>query len=235
MRRALVLVALAGAVVLAAGAGEAGATGECRGLRVCVPIAGPWVVLPHGSRVPRATVEYQLSCPRRFVVGGLDAELSDRAVEVAFLGTLGSPVNPGITTARAVVFAGRYVGSSGRTTSFRPYIGCIPATGGGRRVPTSASRVYPPGRPTIRRVRTVRLKPGGLRVEQGCTAGERLVAASHAVAFYTSVPPSRVLAASVTARRAVRKGRIVVSGHAGPLTRRVHAELQVSALCAGGE
>jgi hypothetical protein len=202
---------------------------------VCVPVAGPWVVLPPGLRVPRAAVEYQLACPRRYVVGGLDAELSDQAIDVAFLGTLGSPVNPGISTARTVVVVGRYVGSAERTPSFRPHIGCIPATGGGPRVPTSASRVYPPGRPTVRRVRTIRLTPGPLRVAYRCAAGERLVAGSHAVGFYTSGPPARGLARSVSVVHIVRNGRVIVSGHVGAAVRRVRAVVQVHAVCAGGE
>lgn len=236
MRRALALAVVASAVVLAAGAGPAGATNECRGLMVCVPVAGPWVMLPKDRRVPRASVEYELSCPRRYVVGGLDAELSDRAIDVSFLGTLGSPVNPGITTSRAAVVVGRYVGLSSRTRpSFRPHIGCIPAAGGGRRIPTSIARVFPPRRPTVRRVRTIRLKPGSVRIVHGCAAGERLVGASHAIGFYTSAPPGRRLAASVSTARRVRDGRIIVAGRAEGLVRGIRAVLQVSALCAGGE
>ena len=91
MRR-LVLVAAAAAAAIAATAPAASATNECRGFDVCVPVAGPWVVAPAG-----AAVEYQLACPRRFVVGGLDAELSSRAVDIVFLGNLGSPISPGDT------------------------------------------------------------------------------------------------------------------------------------------
>jgi hypothetical protein len=201
---------------------------------VCVPVAGPWVVLPRGLDVPRARVEYQLACPRRYVVGGLDAELSDQAIDVGFLGTLGSPVNPGISTARTVVVVGRYVGSAARTTSFRPHIGCIPAAGGGPRVPTSVSRVYPPGRPTVVRARTIRLRPGALRVAQGCAPGERLVAASHAVGFYTPGPPAPSLARSVSAGHVMRNGQVIVSGRAGAAMQSVRAVVQVQAVCAGG-
>ena len=48
--------------------------------------------------------EFQLDCPKRFIVGGLDAELSIRAIEIGFVGGLGSPVNPGITTTGSAVF-----------------------------------------------------------------------------------------------------------------------------------
>src|SRR5581483_5204528 len=103
LARTLALPAFAGAV-LAAGASPAQATSECRALPVCVPVSGPWVVVPAGRGAPRPRVEYQLSCPRGYVVGGLDAELSDPAIDIAFLATLGSPVNPGISTSRAAVF-----------------------------------------------------------------------------------------------------------------------------------
>jgi hypothetical protein len=235
MRRLLGVLVVGCAAALAGGAGPAGATRECSGFMVCVPVAGPWVMLPPDRRAPRAPVEYRLSCPRHYVVGGLDAELSDRGIDIGFVGALGSPVNPGITTSRAVVFVGRYVGSSARATSFRPHIGCIPAAGGGGRVPTVASRVFPPGQPTVRRVRTVRFRPGPLRVVQACAAGERLVAASHAVGFFTAAPPSQRLAGSVSTAHVVRGGRVIVSGHAGGLVRGLRAVVQVSAVCAGGE
>ncbi|MGH3133508.1 MAG: hypothetical protein ACRDNY_07180, partial [Gaiellaceae bacterium] len=125
---------------------------ECDGLQVCIPIAGPWVVVPVGEGAPRPGVDFQLTCPPRYVVGGLDAELSERAIDVSFSGRLGSPVNPGITTSRSAVFTGSYVGESPRSPTFKPYVGCMPAAGGGPRVPTSLS-VVPPGSPTVRRVK----------------------------------------------------------------------------------
>ena len=88
MRRAIVLLACAATVL--AGAGEARATNECRGLMVCVPVAGPWVIVPATRHV-----QYQVACPRSYIIGGLDAELSHRAIDVTFPGRLGSPVNPG--------------------------------------------------------------------------------------------------------------------------------------------
>lgn len=227
------LVTLAGAA-LAAGVAPAWATNECRGLMVCVPVAGPWVVVPTGGAVPRPRVEFQLSCPPRFVVGGLDAELSDRAIDLGFLGALGAPVNPGITTARAAVFVASYAGASARAPSFRPHIGCMPASGGGGRVPTAAA-VFPPGQPTTRRVRTVTLRPGHRqRVGQGCAAGERLVGASHALGFYTSAPPGEALTSSVTAAQAVSGGRVTVTVRSGAALNGVRAVVQVDAVCAGG-
>lgn len=232
--RLLALAVTTFAAALAAGVGPAGATNECRGLMVCVPVAGPWVAVPVGGGALRPTVEYQLSCPRGYVVGGLDAELSDRGVDVAFLGRLGSPVNPGITTSRAVVFAGRSTGPPQRVASFRPHIGCVPATGGGGRIPTAVTRVFPPGQPTVRRVRTVRIAPGSSRVVQACRRGERLVGAAHAVGFYTGSPPGRDLVRSVSSARSAQAARVVVSVRAGSSVKRVRTVLQVGAVCAGG-
>ena len=96
--RALIAVGVACAAVLVFGVAPAGATRECEGLTVCVPKVGPWVVVPTSGEVPRRQVEYLLSCPKGYVVGGLDAELSQRGIDVTFIGTLGSPVNPGVSS-----------------------------------------------------------------------------------------------------------------------------------------
>ena len=232
MRRLLTLSSIVVAVAaLTVGAAPVGAANECDGLMVCVPVAGPWVVVPTGGSVPRPRTEYQLTCPRRYVVGGLDAKLSHRAIDVGFLGTLGSPVNPGITTSRSAVFFGSFVGRSARAPSFRPHIGCMPAAGGGVRVPTAVA-AFPPGRPTTRRVRTVRVRPGSATVVQACRAGERLVGASHAVGFFTRRPPSESLAASVSATQAVRDGRVVVTVRGDAELGSVRAVVQVHAVCA---
>jgi hypothetical protein len=232
VRRPLAL-AVAAAAALGVGVPAAGATNECRGLIVCVPVRGPWVVVPTGQSVPRPSVEYQLSCPRGFIVGGLDAELSHRGIDVNFLGRLGSPVTPGVSTARAVVFVGSYVGAGARAPTFRPHIGCIPASGGGR-IPTALD-VVAPGRPIARRVATLRLRAGRAQsLRRGCGRGERLVGASHAVGFYTRRAPDERLVASVTARRRVVRDAVVVSTRAGEALRGVRAVVQVSALCAGG-
>lgn len=221
---ALVLVAALVAAVPAVGAKE------CDGLQVCVPVAGPWVVVPVSRSAQRPKVEYQLSCPRRHTAGGLDAELSQRAIDLHFLGTLGSPVNPGISTAQAVVFVGSYVGENPRGPTFKPYVGCIPSAGGGGRVPTSV-RSFPPGQPTTRRVRNVRVGPGTATVAQGCRRGERLVGAAHAFAFDTRTAPSRSLVSSVSGRRSIRAGRVVVRVTGDAEVQGARALVQVQAVC----
>lgn len=227
MRRAAVLVAL-GAALLAAGTRSAvAATNECRGFLACVPVAGPWVVVPMARSVPRPQVQYQLACPPGFVVGGVDAELTDRAIDVSIVGASGSPVSPGVTTSRTVVFVASYVGSGRPTASFRPHAGCVPSTGGGRRTPTAF--VVPPGQPTLRRVRTVRVQ-SATTVAVSCQAGERLVAAYSARGFFTPAPPTAALVAGLSTRQRVRGNRVAVSVHARP----GRGVVQVAAVCAGG-
>jgi hypothetical protein len=235
VKRMLLLVVVAAATALGVGGEEARATNECRGLVVCVRVAGPWVIVPPGRRAPRPQVEYQLSCPRGFVVGGLDAELSDRAIDIWFPGKLGSPVGPGTTTTRAAVFTATYAGSGSSATSFRPHLGCLPSSGGGNGpVPFRVAAPVPPGDPTVRRTRNVRLSPGTTVVRQACGRGELLVSGWHAVGFYGSRPPAAALAASVSTTRLLRGGRVSVAARVGLAVREVRAVLQVGAVCGGG-
>ena len=158
MKRALLVLAIAAAVA-GFGPSTASAGTECEGLIVCIPVKGPWVQVPGGG----TPTYYQLSCPGRGqVIGGLDA---DRAgpLELSFLGTLGGPVGPGVTTNRSAVFVARTTRS---LASFRPLLGCIPASGGGGRARTSyepkrkltAAAPGPVVDATIRRVKNLRLK-----------------------------------------------------------------------------
>ena len=222
--------------VLAAGvsAPTAAATNECRGLLVCVHVAGPWVVVPVGNSVPRPHVEYQMTCPRGYVVGGMDAELTNRAIDVSFIGSTGSPVAPGIATSRTVVFVATYVGNARTTLTFRPHVGCVPATGGGARTPTAVSAVVPPGKPTTRRVRTVRVTPTVRTIVQRCLGNERLVDASYARAFFTKKPPSAALVNTVSVTHAVSGGRVNAVVRGDDAVSSVRAVVQLSAICAGG-
>jgi hypothetical protein len=221
VRRLLLLLAVV-AVACGVAASPAGATNECKGLQVCVPITGPWVLAAPGQ------IEFQMSCPKRFIVGGLDAELSSRGIDVGFVGSLGSPVNPGITTSQQVVFLGRLVRGRDPAPFFRPHIGCVPASGGGQRVPT-AFRPVPPGKPTVREVSQVVVRPGGVRRFAGrCAKNERLVAATHAVGFAGDTPPSVAAARSVHVAQHVAAGRVALTIRAAP---GVRAIVQLDLLC----
>jgi hypothetical protein len=226
---------LACAAVLAVGSASAGATNECRGLQVCVRVAGPWVIVPAARSAPRPHVEFQLSCPRGFIVGGLDAELSDRAIDITFVAKLGSPVGPGVSTSRAAVFVATYAGTGTSATSFRPHLGCLPAAGGGSGpVPYRVAAAFPPGEPTVRRLRSVALRQGTIHASQSCSKGELLVSGWHAVGLYTAKAPTSALAASVATSRSLRGGRVSVVARVGLGARGVRGILQVGAVCGGG-
>jgi hypothetical protein len=224
----LALVAAAAAVVAAIAASAGRGADECRGLMACIPVAGPWVVVPPGGQ--GSTAEWELKCPQG-VVAGLDARVSERAVGVEFPGRLGSPVNPGITTTNTAVFTGTYAGTARRRTSFRPFIGCI--RGGGQRTRTSAFAALPPGEPVTTRVKTLRVIFGELtRGTHGCRRGERLLGARYAVGLYTGDAPPVGRLASVRVVQAVRSGRILVSATRSNLAPNIRAEVQVHAECA---
>ncbi len=234
MKRLVVAAAFLAAAA-GMGASPAHATSECRGLQVCVRVAGPWVVVPAAVAASRPRVDFQLSCPRGYVIGGLDAELSDRAIDIDFLGKLGSPVNPGVTTARSALFRATYTGSSPRGPSFRPHLGCLPASGGGSGpVPFRVAAAFPPGEPTVTRVRTLRLRPGVVRAAAACAAGERLISGWHAVAFYTQSAPAEALIQSVSATRSVQGRRVGVRVRSTAAVQGVRAVVQVGAVCGGG-
>ena len=211
----LVLVALLAAAVVAP---AAHATNECRGLMVCVPVTGPWVVTPSVSRV-----EYDLACPKNYIVAGLDAEVTSRGIDVGFVGALGSPVNPGITTQRDAVFIGRVVRGSPLGATFRPHVGCVPAQGGGR-APTVHDALAP-GKPVDRQVIEVPALHSR-SVHARCPKGERVSDATYAVAFYGPTPPTAAAARSVRVAQTLRNGtvRLAIRSH-------VNAVVQLDLLC----
>jgi hypothetical protein len=242
VRRRLLVLLAAGACAGVAPAGAA-AGSECDGLIVCIPVQGPWVQVPGGG----APTYYQLSCPGRGqTIGGLDADRSG-PLELSFLGTLGGPVSPGITTSRSAVFVAR---TPRALASFRPLLGCIPAEGGGGGRSRTAYTPRPAGartltaavpRPpvveaTVRRVRDVRLADRRTqRVTHGCLRGERLLAFSHAVAFRRDRALAARALGAVRARSPASGGRVVVdvrSGSARPAG--VPVQVQVHAVCVRG-
>ena len=234
MKRALLVLAVAAAVA-GFGPSAASAGTECDGLVVCIPVKGPWVQVPGGG----TPTYYPLSCPGRGqIIGGLDA---DRAgpLELSFLGTLGGPVGPGVTTNRSAVFVARTTQS---LASFRPLLGCIPASGGGGRARTS----YQPKRKlmaappvvdaTIRRVKDIRLKDTPReRAGLSCLSGERLLAYSTVVAFRRNRPLPLSALGSVRATARAAGNRVVASVRSG-ITRpqNVRVELQIHAICVRG-
>jgi len=243
--RRLVLLGMLGVAALALPAAPASAADECEGLLVCIPVAGPWVVVP-SSASSTSSARWRLRCPEGSAVGGTDARASERFVEVSFPGRVGSPVGPGVTTSDAVLFTGRYAGAArGHGTSFRPYIGCIPGSGGGRRIPTSARPDDPvasasasasavrPGTPVTVRTKTLRVGSGQLaRGSLRCQGEERLLRGSAVVGLETSVVPTAAQLGSVAVVRVVRDGRVLVSARRQGLPEAIVARVQIQAECA---
>jgi hypothetical protein len=221
--RVLVIAAIV-ACAWAAASSPAGATNECKGLQVCVPVIGPWVAAGSGAQV-----SFQLACPKRYVVAGLDAELSRRGVDVTFRGSLGSPVNPGITTSRSAEFLAREL-TAGTPATFRPHIGCVPASGGGERYPTSSSAVRPQPALVATAVQ-ISVVPGTHRFVERCRKGTRLTGATHAVGFYTAAPPSAATVESVAVAQSIAAGAVHLVVRAGALPG-VKAIVQVDLECA---
>jgi hypothetical protein len=229
----LLTVLLTAAAVAAITPASASAGRECDGLLVCIPVAGPWVQVPSGG----TPTYWQLACPGRGqVIGGLDADRSGR-LEITFLGTLGGPVGPGVTTGRSAVFVAR---TTQRLAGFRPLLGCIPGGGGGARGRTIApptrrlTAAAPVEEAAVRRVKTVNVAvQPTFRVRHACLPGERLLSSSQAVAFRTRRAPSASALGSVRASSRHADGRVVVtvrSSVARPTGVRV--QLQVHAICA---
>jgi hypothetical protein len=185
--------------------------------------------VPTARSVVRPQVQYQLTCPRRFIVGGMDAELNDPSIEVSFIGSSGAPVSPGVSTSRSVVFVASYVGGRPRAATFRPHIGCIPASGGGTRTPTGVRAVTPPGHPTVRRVVTGRVR-GESSLVAACRADERMVGWYSTRGFATALPPDAGLIASLYTKTSVRKSSVSVLARAG----RGQGIVQLGAICAEG-
>lgn len=238
--RLLTLVALlaAAAAVTASAALARTAANECRGLPVCVPVAGPWVVVPPRAPGGRPGTEYMLRCPRGYIVAGTDALVSVPTVDVSIRGEPGSPVAPGVTVGAEVLFTGVYTGSSRAKTVFRPFLGCVPATGGGGRSQTvyKPRRLYAvhPVRPLVRRVFVLPFRGSSWQtVVARCPRGSRLLGGTHAVGLRTADEPDSALLASVQSTQQISGGRVIARVRIGSPTV-ARAELQVHALCTRG-
>jgi hypothetical protein len=218
------VLALAAAAALAP-AGSA--TNECRGIQSCIPVVGPWVVVPaHGN------VQFLLSCPHgKSVVGGLDAQATSRDVRVGFDARIGSPVSPGVSTTRYAVFTA--VSTSGRTQAFQPLLGCVPTQGGGGRSTVSAA-VTPPGPSLEYRANVAIVGPGTVKYARAsCLPSEKLVGSWHALAFRTKKPPALANAGRVQMAPVVLGTKVVVTAEASDgLSIDAHAVVQAGVECA---
>jgi hypothetical protein len=224
----LLLLAAAGVVALtgiAATRPSLPQTSECRGIQQCISVPGPWVVVP-----AHTTARYLLTCPKG-VVAGLDARATSRTVHVSFVGRLGAPVAPGQTTTRYALFEA--VSTTTGAGAFQPFLGCVPAQGGGGRSTVSA-RATPAGLPLEYRSRIVVVGPGDVKTARvSCLRSETLVGAWHAVAFRTKTPPNLSNVGLVHAQHAVLGRRVVATASStDTLSPDANAVVQAGAECA---
>jgi hypothetical protein len=226
-RRTLALCVVLGVALLAAlTAGGARAADECKGLRVCLPVTGPWVVAPGGG------VDYELACPiKGYVVAGTDARVATADIDVWFRGETGSPVGPGVTTRRSVVFHATRVPPKAATSSFKPFLGCIPTSGGGGRALTAYKASIKPSQALFSVVVNAPIRGATKTVRASCPASAQLLGASSAIAFRQAGSPSELQRGAVKVRRSTAGGaviaRVTATAAAG-----THAEVQVRAVCA---
>ena len=225
--RVFAVAALAVVSLLALTAGAARAADECKGLQTCVPVEGPWVVV--GS----VGVDWELKCPLPgYIVGGTDARVSTKDVDVSFRAETGSPVGPGVATRHSLVFHGLRTGGTG-TSSFQPFIGCIPTSGGGGRSLTAYTAQaigIKPTHPLFSVVVTSSIDRRSQVVRAACPKAARLVGATHAVGFDQTVPPTSTQRNAIRVKRSVVEGVVVARVRATPAVG-AFAKVQVRALC----
>jgi hypothetical protein len=240
--RLLALLAVLAAIVAAGGSSAPASRSQqpprtCEGLTICIPLAGPWVVVP-GPKTAASVGEpavWQLSCPRG-VIGGTDARVANGWIDVSFPGRIGSPVNPGITTRDSIVFTAVSVGPPGVASSFIPFVGCIPAQGGPR-TPTarSAPQAGRPTDPISRTVYAVELRSRTPRVRSvaSCKPDQRLVGVQTTIGLYTARRPTRGQLQAVSVKKTIRRNQIILNAERIGLAAEVPAQVQLHVLCAG--
>ena len=143
VRRLALLARSFGAVVggrLGCRGGAAPRT-SAAGSQVCLPVSGPWVVIPArtgaaaGARRVRAALPAAGVHRRRAQTPGWPTRTSTSSSAARRAARSG----PGVTTSRAVALRRRLRGRAARADDFRPFIGCVPTSGGGGRALTGAS------------------------------------------------------------------------------------------------
>jgi hypothetical protein len=236
VRRLLLLLGVLAALAAVPGAPAQSPPRVCEGLTICSPVAGPWVVVP--GPVPPArtgTAVWLLGCPDGFV-GGLDARVANPWVQIRFPGLMGSPVNPGITTRRDTVFLATSVGRPGQTSSFIPFIGCIPAEGGPR-TPTGVGSVQLPEQlgtgPIIRIVRPVEVRQARVRAGLACRRGQRLIDWAASIGIYTALHPTKSQLAKVHVTTQLIADHVWITATRSNLSPRIPVQVQIHVLCTG--
>jgi hypothetical protein len=226
--RTLALLALLGALAVAAVPGTASAANECNGIPRCIPVEGPWVSVPANGEIV-----FALACPEgKGVVAGTDGQGSSLDIRATFDGILGAPVAFGRTTHTSALF--RAVSAHHKAGSFKPFIGCIPSPSAVRN--TIAATVTPVGPPLDLVFKTVPLSAGAQKtLTIQCPSGETLVDTWNATAFNTNgpPPPGFATAVRVKARQVGAKVQVAMSASEA-LPSSAKAQVQVGVRCATG-
>lgn len=220
------LAALAAALLAVAVPGRSGAANECNGVPRCIPVEGPWVVVPANGEV-----KWELACPQgKGVIAGTDGLASSVDIHVTFDGILGSPIAYGRTTNSVMLFRG--VSGQHRAGSFKPFVGCIPSPSSVRN--TIATQRKPVGPPLDLRSRLVGVGAGDQKVVSlACPAGETLVDSWGTPAFAGSGAPAPQLASAITVKTTVsgRRAMLAISASEA-LPAGAGAEVQIGVRCA---
>lgn len=219
-----IAVAMFVVVLAAIGASGAGATTECKGVKTCIDVPGPWVAVP-----AQGEALFLLECPKRQgTVVGVDSLATSRDIHVTFDGLLGGPIGPGRTTGSYILFRG--LSGHHQLGLFEPRIGCTPPPTGGPQ--TTAFQLAPAGGALNIAATTLPIAPGSVRqLTLGCVHGQSLVDSWAATAFPQPVSPA--LAGAVRVERTVRGGQISVKIVVSEtLPAAAHASVQIGVRCA---
>ena len=183
------------------------AADECKGLQVCIPVAGP-VGRDPGAGEASATATWQLVCPEG-VVGGVDAQASETARRRRVPRAHRQPRQPRHHDDEVARLHRAPMPAGARRADELPAVHRLhPGGGGGPRTPTS---FVPRADDGQARRADHRARRGRSHVDAGagsrarrsrCQPGERLLRAAHSVGLYTpDVPTQRA------ARRRARRAR----------------------------
>ena len=196
----------------------------------------------HGSRSRRPNaaasrpVVWEMRCPLRgYIIAGLDARVSDRSIDVSIRGENGSPVSPGVTTGRAVVFTAHLHGRRAAGDVVPAVRRVHPDVGrrGPRRDGGAATSAFVPAKPIDRRVvreaRLRRLRQGRRPVPGRDAPARRRARLSRSAA--TPSPARRCSARCASAAASRAQAVAAVATVAPSVPQSLAVELQLHALC----
>lgn len=184
-------------------------THECKNVKDCTGIAGPWVAVP-----AEGEATYLFGCPakRAYIVGGTDARATSSNIRVWFDGKLGAPIGftPGGTKKGAVLLF-HAAANNGKAGAFQPIVGCVSLVPKSKRSTVGLPGTSP-GAPLDLRTEQVGLRLsrplGKSTTTLACPKNEQLVGSWGSFALATTSPPDPVYAKAVTIRTTIVGGKV---------------------------